>query len=514
MQNNIIKVTLWGKEVGSLFWDNRRKRSVFSYHPDFVKGDLDIAPLSASIRDPRNRMAFYGQPNDDVFAGLPAFIADSLPGRWGNAVFDAWAAENHIRASEITAVDKLSFIGKRGMGALEFEPAQELNQTRNFQLAELYNKAMEILHGREETHIAGKDLSLDALYEVGTSAGGNHSKAVIAINKQTGDIRSGQIMLPEGYTYYLLKFAETRYYPLTQVEMAYADMAKIAGIRMMPSELIEIGNEWHFLTERYDRKAQQKVHTQSLAAMNPEASSYEQLMEVCNNLRLPYAEKEETFRRAVFNILTTNVDAHIRNFEFMMEQDGVWHITPAFDLTFSCYNPHNKLDTYHYLSLNGKRTAITYNDMVTFARVFKIEHPDKIIRQCVEAVKCFRDFATKYQIDKYWQNLIEGHFAEMNPDLLSELHLYKPSTYDFIIESYDIRIENAHWEEMSNGAKRLTAKLNGTEYKATVSPKSKLGKAVTDDGGIKMSQEAIKRYVEELLLPKYLESQNTLDTPL
>lgn len=147
MQDNIIKVTLWGKEVGSLFWDNRRKRSVFSYHRDFVKGDLDIAPLSASIHDPRNRMAFYGQANDEVYAGLPAFIADSLPGRWGNAVFDAWAAENHIRSSEITAVDKLSFIGKRGMGALEFEPAQELNQTRNFQLAELYNKAMEILHG-------------------------------------------------------------------------------------------------------------------------------------------------------------------------------------------------------------------------------------------------------------------------------------------------------------------------------------------------------------------------------
>jgi hypothetical protein len=152
--------------------------------------------------------------------------------------------------------------------------------------------------------------------------------------------------------------------------------------------------------------------------------------------------------------------------------------------------------------------------MVSFARVFKIEHPDKIIRQCVEAVKCFRDFAAKYQIDKYWQDLIEGHFAEMNPDLLSELHLYKPSTYDFIIEPNGIHVENAHWEEMSNGAKRLTAKLNGTEYKATVSPKSKLGKAMTDDGGIKMSQEAIKRYVEELLIPKYLELQNTLDAPL
>lgn len=508
MENNIVRVTLWGKEVGSLFWDERRKRSVFSYHPEFVKRGLDIAPLSASIHDPRNKLPIYGQPNDEIYAGLPAFIADSLPGRWGNAVFNAWAAENHIRASEVTAVDKLSFIGKRGMGALEFEPAQELSQTRNFQLVELYNKALEILQGREETHVTGEDLTLDALYEVGTSAGGNHSKAVIAINRQTGDIRSGQIMLPKGYTYYLLKFAENRYYPLTQVEMAYADMAKMADIQMMPSELIEIGNERHFLTERYDRKTQQKVHTQSLAAMVPNASSYEQLMEVCLSLHLPYVEREEIFRRAVFNILTTNVDAHIRNFEFMMEPDGIWHITPAFDLTFSCYNPHNKLDDYHYLSMNGKRTAITHSDMIAFARVSNIEHPDKTIRQCVEAVKCFRDFASKYQINEYWQDLIEGHFAKMNPDLLSELHCYKPLTYDFTLEPAGILVENAHWKEMSNGAKRLIAKINGKEYKATISSKSKLGKAFTADGGIKMSEESVKRYVEELLVPLVVLAKN------
>ena len=504
MQNNIVKVVIWGKEVGSLFWDERRKRSVFSYHPDFVKGGLDIAPLSASIRNPRNKLPLYGMPNDEIYSGLPAFIADSLPGRWGNAVFNAWAAENHVRTSEITAVDKLSFIGKRGMGALEFEPAHEFDKGRNFQLAELYAKAMEILQGREDVSAVGKDLSLEALYEVGTSAGGNHSKAVIAINEATGDIRSGQIMLPKGYKYYLLKFAESRYYPLTEVEMAYADMAQAAGINMMPCRLVEVGGERHFLTERYDRKEQQKIHTQSLAAMIPDASSYEQLMEVCVNLSVPYEEKEETFRRAVFNILTTNVDAHIRNFEFMMEQGGSWHITPAFDLTFSCFNPNNKLDEYHYLSMNGKRTGITNEDMIGFARVAKIDHPNRIIRQCVEAVKCFRDFACKYDINDHWQDIIEGHFAKMNPVLLSELHLYKPLTFDYVIEAYGIKVENAHWEEMGNGAKRLTAMMNGVEYKATVSPKSHRGKEVAADGGTKMDMEHQKKWVEELLLPKYL----------
>lgn len=504
MDNNIVRVVLWEQEVGSLFWDERRKRSVFSYHPDFLKGDLDIAPLSASIENPRNRLPIYGMPNDDLFAGLPAFIADSLPGRWGNAVFNAWATENHIRPSQITSVDKLSFIGKRGMGALEFEPAQEIiGQKQHFLLSELYQKAMEILQGREEAAIVGEDLSLNALYEVGTSAGGNHSKAVIAMNEETGEIRSGQVLLPGGFTYYLLKFAENKYYPLTRVEMAYTEMARIAGIRMMPSRLIDIDGESHFLTERFDRRDGRKIHTQSLAAMNPEATSYEQLMEVCMKLGLPYEEREETFRRAVFNVLATNVDAHIRNFEFMMEQGGSWHITPAFDLTFSCFNPHNKLDPYHYLSMNGKRIGIRYDDMMMFARTSKIDHPASIIRQCVEAVSEFRFFAQRYGVSEYWQDMIERHFAEMSPDLLSSLHLYQPSSYSFVLDG--VHVENAHWEEMSNDAKRLTAILDGEEYRATVSQKSPRGRSVTEKGGIKMSGDEMKLFVIELLLSKYKE---------
>ena len=494
---------LWGKEVGSLFWEERRKRAVFSYHPDFLKGGLDIAPLSASIKNPRNRLPIYGLANDDIFCGLPAFIADSLPGRWGNAVFDAWAAENGIRASEITAVDKLSFIGKRGMGALEFEPAEELKQERNFQLSELYKKALEILQGRESVAVAGVDLSMNALYEVGTSAGGNHSKAVIAINRETGEIRSGQVMLPEGFTYYLLKFAESKYYPLTTVEMVYADMAREADITMMPSELIEIDGERHFLTERYDRQGGQKVHTLSLAAMNPEATSYEQLMEVCIKLGLPYKEREETYRRAIFNILTCNVDAHIRNFEFMMEPGGQWHITPAFDLTFSCFNPNNKLDEYHYLSMNGKRTAISRDDMISFARMSDIDKPDSIIRQCVDTILNFRQHATQYGVSDYWQDIIERHFAEMSPDLLSGLHGYKPHVFSFILQG--VHVEDAQWEEMGNGAMRLTARLNGQEYKVTFSAKSPKGRLAIEKGGTKMTQEALRQFVEELFLPRYLE---------
>ena len=502
MRSNIVKVMLWGQEVGSLYWDERRKRAVFNYHPDFIKAGLDIAPLSASIKDPRNRLPIYGLANDDIFYGLPAFISDSLPGRWGNAVFDAWAAENNVSASEITSVDKLSFIGKRSMGALEFEPAQAFDEQRSYQLAELYKKALEILHGREEVTVAGQDLTLSALYEVGTSAGGNHSKAVIAINKETGDVRSGQVMLPEGYKYYLLKFAETRHYPLTTIEMAYYDMATMAGIGMMSSELIEIGGEKHFLTERYDRKNGEKVHTVSLAGMMPDATSYEQLMEVCLKLQLPYKEREEVYRRAVFNMLTTNVDAHIRNFEFMLEKGQTdWHISPAYDLTFSCFNPHNKLDEYHYLSMNGKRTGVNHDDMLAFARRYMIDNPNAIIKQCVDAVMEFRAIATKYGVSEHWQDVVERHFAEMTPDLLSGLQGYKPHVFSYVLEN-GVHVEDAQWQEMGNGAFRLTARIKGVEYRATVSPKSPTGKRIADCGGIKMSEESLRQFVNDLLLPK------------
>lgn len=238
------------------------------------------------------------------------------------------------------------------------------------------------------------------------------AKAVIAINKETGEIRSGQIDLSDAYTYYLLKFEEHEHYPLTRIEMAYYDMAQLCSIHMMPSRLIEIGSERHFLTERYDRLNGQKIHTQSLAAMMPDASSYEDLMDVCLKLDLPYAEVEETYRRAVFNILTTNVDAHIKNFSFMMREGESWHITPAYDLTFSCFNPGNKFAPAHYLSLNGKTMGIGADDLMMLGRIYSIKNPNAIIRECVDAVIEFRAIAAKYGVSEPWIDKVERHFVE------------------------------------------------------------------------------------------------------
>ena len=500
---NVVMVKIWGQPVGTIMWDFHRKRAIFSYDKAFISRGVDIAPLTASIRNPRYSLPFLGETDRDIFSGLPAFIADSLPGGWGNAVYNAWVAEHHLSSRQITPIDKLAFIGKRGMGALEFEPAVPIEESRDIALKDLYLRAKEILANREQVSASSQQLDMDVLYEVGTSAGGNHAKAVIARNNKTGEIRSGQIDLSEDYTYYLLKFEEHEHYPLTRIEMAYYDMATTCGIHMMPSQLIEIGSERHFLTERYDRQHGQKVHTQTLAAMMPEASSYEDLLDVCLKLQLPYAEVEESFRRAVFNILTTNVDAHIKNFSFMMKEGGSWHITPAYDLTFSCFNPGNKFDPAHYLSLNGKTMNISGEDLLTLGRIYNIKNPNAIIRECVEAVMQFRDIAARYGVGEAWIDKVERHFAEMSPGLLSGLHGYKPHVYSFMLG--DVHVEDAQWTEMGNGAMRLTAKLDGREYRATFSAKSPKGRQAIEQGGTKMAQESLRQFVEEMFLPRHRE---------
>lgn len=224
---------------------------------------------------------------------------------------------------------------------------------------------------------------------MGTSAGGQHPKAIIAINEESHDIRSGQVELPEGYTYYLLKFAEGNDFPFTNVEMAYYEIAVEAGINMMPSKLINVEGKWHFLTERYDRVKGMKVHTQTLAAMNPDACSYEDLFEVCRKLKISVTEQTELFRRTVFNMLAANVDDHIKNFSFMMDRDGSWHITPAYDLTFTTNLDGAAYENVHSLTLLGKRSDITVADLVQFAKMNSIKGEKAIINQVATAIAHF-----------------------------------------------------------------------------------------------------------------------------
>ena len=409
MENNVLKIVLWGMTVGRLYWNKEHRRAYFTYDRDFLTKGLDIAPLTASINSPLSQRGLPHAGNTDkLYAGLPEFIADSLPDHWGDTIFRQWASAHNIPMRQLTPVDRLAFIGKRSMGALEFEPAYE-NDNKPFavDLESLYQLAGQLFSERQEISLsADNPLHIENLYKVGTSAGGMRPKAIIAINEKTGEIRSGQAKLPAGYVHYIIKFNEGKAFPFTLTEMAYYQMAIAAGINMMPSRLIEIDGLQHFLTQRFDRIQGKKVHVQTLAAMDPLADSYEDLFTVCRKLRLPAQEINEQYRRMVFNVLAGNVDDHTKNFSFMMNEDVTWHITPAYDLTFTIDVNAPAYVNRHSMTIGGKNDAITKTDLLRFARMNDIKDAESIIADVAQAIGKFPEYARNCGIEEKWSEQV------------------------------------------------------------------------------------------------------------
>lgn len=413
-ENNIrINVFLWGMQVGTLSWDPQAYRPVFSFSEEYLDADFDISP-SAYSKERKRNLSFYG---DKAFEGLPSFLADSLPDDWGNTLFDRWTSENHIPLNDMRALFKLSFIGKRGMGALEFVPSCEMEGLEDtINLESLYEMAMKVLHDRENVHSAITDkLSLQQLIALGTSAGGKHAKSVIAITHDN-DIRSGQIPLPPEYKYYLLKFNEDAQVPSCEVEKVFYDMATDAEINMMPSELLPVAGKNHFLTERFDRlPGGEKIHVQSLRALNPRADDYMNLFWLCDKLQVPDGQKEELFRRMVFNFIAGVSDDHNRNFSFMMDRNGQWSLSPAYDVMFTSNIWSNPSALQHSLGMWQKRSHITVADYVDFGEDIGIRNCRSVVQHISECVSTFPARCKDAGIDGRWADLIWGVIKTLIP---------------------------------------------------------------------------------------------------
>lgn len=416
MKDNIIQVRIWDKNVGLLSWDDKRGRAVFQFDKDFPQYGLDISPLLAPLDSVYVERGFPLAGNKDrLYAGLPEFIADSLPDNWGNVVFQKWMEANHLQTKQINSVDRLAFIGKRAMGALEFEPAHIVEDASvDIELKSLYDLADKIFMDRQTVNIGvNNSLIMEDLYKVGTSAGGQRPKAIIAIDEETGIVRSGQAELPSNFKYYILKFdtSTKKEMPFTKVEMAYYLMAQDAGVNMMPSRLVDIEGTQNFLTQRFDRVNREKLHTQTLAAMSSLADTYEDLFVVGRKLGLSANEQSQQYRRMVFNILAENVDDHTKNFSFVMRPNGKWHISPAYDLVFSV-DPDSHFYRDHELSALGKRKNFSRRDLLSFAQRQDIKNASNIIEEVAQAVVNFRFYAEKVAIDEYWVKKIEQVLKE------------------------------------------------------------------------------------------------------
>lgn len=495
MTTKILKVMLWGKEVGRLSLDFRRGMPYFEYSREWVENGLDVSPLNASIKRPQNLRPIFGA-SEKIYQKLPPFIADSLPDSWGNELFEQWRQQQKIRVGDITPLDKLAFIGKRAMGALEFEPeTYRFSSVENLNLNSLIALAKRVYTERENAHVMPEEsLDMQSLLAVGTSAGGRQPKAIVAINRETREIRSGQIEGLKNFDYCLLKFG-TKERSTAELEMVYYEMATRAGISMMPCWLMAVEGEKHFVTKRFDRDHGRKLHMQTLAALYPEADSYESLLWVCRKMRLSERDSEEIFRRLVFNVLANNTDDHNKNFSFLMDESGRWSLAPAYDMTYIFSVGGYLPETHHCLLVKGKYTDITLHDVLELAADNGIRKADTIIADVVEALRSFRTLAEKNGVQERWISAVETtlqHNLEM-------WGFCPPRTFEPYTDANGRHVENLRIEQQYKGNYHLLATIDGTERKAVIRTKTVEHDEISRHGVPNLADEYLKRLVDKFL---------------
>ena len=494
MITKILKVMLWGREVGRLCIDPRRRLPYFEYNREWIESGLDISPLDASIKLPQNLRPIFGA-SEKMYQKLPPFLADSLPDAWGNELFEQWRFQQGIKPSEITPLDKLAFIGKRAMGALEFLPeTSNFDPKERLNLKALIDLAEQIYTQRKNARInPEQSLTMQALMAVGTSAGGRQPKAIIAINRETGEIRSGQVGAMKGFEHCILKFG-IKERSTAELEMTYYEMAKKAGIQMMQCWLMDIEGDKHFITKRFDREGERKLHMQTLAALYPEADSYDRLLWVCRKMRLSELDSEEVFRRMIFNILANNTDDHNKNFSFLMDAQGRWSLSPAYDLTY-IFNTGGFLpETRHCLMIRGKYDEITLEDAMELAAENGIRKAESIISEVGKAILEFRPLAEKNGVKEQWISAVENTINK-NLEFWGLAHAKSANTY---LDANGRKIENARLEQQYKGNFHILATIDGRERKFVIRKKtaehdeiSRMGTANLPEGFLK---ELVSKY--------------------
>ena len=406
----IARINIWNQFVGAVLWDETSETASFEVDTSFVKTGFDLSPIKMPLAELQRGNLIYSFPGlpKQTYHGLPGLLADSLPDKFGNEIIDAWLARQGRTPQSMNPVERLCYIGKRAMGALEYEPAMQQHGNNSValeidELVKLAREAIEIKTGLD-THMDDKD-SLLNIIKVGTSAGGARAKAVIAYNPDTKEVRSGQLEVPAGFTHWLLKLDGVTNDELGdpkgygRIEYAYYKMAVSCGIEMSESKLLEEHGRAHFMTRRFDRlPGNEKLHMQTLCGLahydynQPTTYSYEQAFQVMRDLRLEHAEAVQLYKRMVFNVLARNQDDHTKNISFLMNKEGRWKLAPAYDVTYA-FNPTNIWLSQHQLSINGKRKNILETDLLAIAREISLKKARGIIQEIASAVANWPTYA-------------------------------------------------------------------------------------------------------------------------
>ena len=434
MMNNDARVVLWGSVIGAITWLEDREIGVFQYAPDFPRSGIQLAPIMMPLGEFPYEFPALAR---NTFKGLPGLVADSLPDKYGNAIIDAWLASQGRTAASFNPVERLCYVGSRGMGALEYQPATlgPPNSKRAVEVASLVDLANRILDERAKFGgvFSGDDdkEAINDILRVGTAAGGARAKAILAWNKETNEFRSGQVEAGTGFEYWIMKFDGITSSSDTEVatpkgygkiEYAYHLMAVESGIEMTTCHLHHESGRSHFMTKRFDRSVNgRKLHMQSLGAIahydyrQPASYSYEQAIQVIRRMGLSRKDMDQQVLRAFFNVVGRNCDDHVKNIAFIMNRRGEWRLSPAFDISYA-WNPSGEWTSQHQMSVNGKRDRFEHEDLLSLARAADIKkaRAEQMIQRVIEAVRRWPDFAGKAGVnDEQVKKIQNNHLTNL-----------------------------------------------------------------------------------------------------
>jgi serine/threonine-protein kinase HipA len=422
----IVEVRIWRKALGAVALDPKLGYYAFEYQPAFIRSGIELAPLTMPLAAANEPFVFADLP-ELTYRRLPGMLADALPDDFGNTLIDAWMAREGVRESQITSLDRLAYMGKRAMGALEFKPARGPTRSKSstaIRLAELVESARRAVQGELDTD-AHAEAALAQIIHVGTSAGGARAKAVVSWNPTTDELRTGQFDVQAGFEHWLIKFdgvgVDERLgvsQEYGRIEYAYYLMARAAGIAMSPCRLLEENDRAHFMTKRFDRDGNVKHHLQTLCGLahldyrQKAAHDVSQLLLTIDRLRLGYAALEEAFRRVAFNLAAANCDDHTKNVSFLLREGGAWELAPAYDVTYA-HNPKGEWTYQHLMSVNGKFSAISRDDLMVVADRFGVGTAPQVLQQVDEAVASWPDFATTAKVSAPEVTRIREHHQRL-----------------------------------------------------------------------------------------------------
>lgn len=403
-KNQVVSVIFNGIEIGKIGYDENQRKSSFQFNPEFLAQNGYVNLFPYIIRRVANVQVFSDYEGE-TFRGLPPVIADSLPDMFGNIVFKEWLEASNKSFSSITPLEQLTYIGKRGMGALEFVPNKSLPLNTSIDLQEITEIVRKVIDVKTAVTEKGlSDTALLTIFKLGTSAGGVRPKILVSENKVSGELIPGDLVVSADYNHFLIKLAvdEHQGYSKEKVEYVYHQLATQIGIEMMPSKLIA---DKHFATLRFDRQHGQKQHVLTASGMTgwdfqkPNHSSYDNLFKLALDLKLPHKDIQQLFKRMVFNLVFANTDDHLKNFSFIYDdKKDKWNLAPAYDVTYPLDALLNYTRVTRALSINGKRTMITKEDLLVIAKQFTIKNPLGIMEEVMDATAHFETLARQQSL--------------------------------------------------------------------------------------------------------------------